>query len=155
MANGNVDLSKILLDEFEARLARGDNLKSEEIAWLLNLARGQIMPVWELYKRELAAEPRREKSIPELFAEICFAPSEKHNRVAKEDVCAIFPLWFKRYVSPVSPVALGSGERFMAKYQQELERRYSYNLSYYLGITLTDEGKKLLQEATAKKGVLA
>ena len=35
MANGNVDLSKILLDEFEARLARGDNLKSEEIAWLL------------------------------------------------------------------------------------------------------------------------
>ncbi len=152
MTSGNIDLSKSLLDEFEARLERGDSLTSKETIWLLSLARGQIMPVWELYKSELAAEPNWEKSMPELFAEICFVPSEKHNRVAKEDVYAILPFWFKRYVSPV---ALGPGERFMAKFHQELERRYSYDLFHYLGITLTDEGQKLLQAARAEKEVHA
>lgn len=152
MTSGNIDLSKSLLDEFEARLERGDSLTSKETIWLLSLARGQIMPVWELYKSELTAEPRTEKSMPELFAEICFVPSEKHNRVAKEDVYAILPFWFKRYVSPV---VLGPGERFMAKFHQELERRYAYDLFHYLGITLTDEGQKLLQAARAEKEVHA
>lgn len=152
MTSGNIDLSKSLLDEFEARLERGDSLTSKETTWLLSLARGQIMPVWELYKSELAAEPRWGKSMPELFAEICFVPSEKHNRLAKEDVCAILPRWFNRYVSPV---VFGQGERFMAKFHQELERRYTYDLFHYLGITLTDEGQKLLQAARAKKEVHA
>ena len=90
--------------------------------------------------------------MPELFADICFVPSEKHNRVAKEDVSAILPCWLKRYVSPV---AFWQGERFMAKFHQALERRYAYNLSHYLGITLTDEGQKLLQAGKAEKGASA
>lgn len=152
MINGNIDLSKSLLDEFEARLTRGDSLTSKETIWLLSLARGQIMPVYKLYKRDLAAEPKREKSMPELFADICFTHSAKHSRVAKEDVYAIFPCWFKRYVSPI---VFGQGERFMAKFHQELERRYAYNLSHYLGISLTDEGQKLLQATRAEKEVHA
>ena len=152
MANGNVDLSKSLLDEFEARLARGDSLTNKELIWLLNLARGVIMPVWEVYKRESAAKPSKEKTMPEVFAEICFAPSEKHSQVSKENVCAILPVWFKRYVSSV---ALEHGERGMARYQREVERRFAQNHTHYLGIGLTDEGKNLLQAATAQKGAFA
>ena len=145
MHNVNVDLSKGLLDEFEARLARGGSLANKEVFWLLNAARGQIASILELYKDEIAL-PQREKSVPELFAEICFAPSAKNNRVSKEDVCAIYPHWFKQYVSPVS---IPQGERVMARVHEELRGVYAYNLTHYLGIELTDVGQKLLHEAKA------
>lgn len=145
MANVNADLSKSLLDEFEARLTQGDSLTNKETFWLLNAARGQIMPVWELYKREMA-KPWREKTAPEIFTEICFAPSVKSNRVSKEDACAIYPHWFKQYVSPISTP---QGERALARVHGELRGAYAYNLTHYLGIELTAVGQKLLQEAKA------